>query len=151
MRLLLTGLFALVGCNLAKVAAGHAASTVPATTTVVKRRCAGIAQLVERNLAKVEVAGSNPVSRSNPQMARWQSGYAADCNSVYAGSIPTRASNQVSVEYCPAGQNRLNAAWEQSSLQTRALNAQTSWGSCCCDASIACSAKVVLQDIAACK
>ena len=26
--------------------------------------CAGIAQLVERNLAKVEVAGSNPVSRS---------------------------------------------------------------------------------------
>jgi hypothetical protein len=27
---------------------------------------AGIAQLVERNLAKVEVAGSSPVSRSNP-------------------------------------------------------------------------------------
>ena len=27
---------------------------------------AGIAQLVERNLAKVEVAGSNPVSRSIP-------------------------------------------------------------------------------------
>ena len=26
---------------------------------------AGIAQLVERNLAKVEVAGSNPVSRSS--------------------------------------------------------------------------------------
>ena len=26
--------------------------------------CAGIAQLVERNLAKVEVAGSSPVSRS---------------------------------------------------------------------------------------
>jgi hypothetical protein len=25
--------------------------------------------------------------------ARWQSGYAADCNSVYAGSIPTRASS----------------------------------------------------------
>ena len=25
--------------------------------------------------------------------ARWQSGYAADCKSVYAGSIPTRASN----------------------------------------------------------
>ncbi len=67
---------------------------------------AGIAQLVERNLAKVEVAGSNPVSRSRflilPSVtggririfpARWQSGYAADCNSVYAGSIPTRASN----------------------------------------------------------
>ncbi len=29
-----------------------------------KRIKAGIAQLVERNLAKVEVAGSNPVSRS---------------------------------------------------------------------------------------
>jgi hypothetical protein len=29
------------------------------------RESAGIAQLVERNLAKVEVAGSNPVSRSN--------------------------------------------------------------------------------------
>jgi hypothetical protein len=28
---------------------------------------AGIAQLVERNLAKVEVAGSNPVSRSTSQ------------------------------------------------------------------------------------
>ena len=34
----------------------------------IKKPCsasAGIAQLVERNLAKVEVAGSNPVSRSN--------------------------------------------------------------------------------------
>ena len=27
-----------------------------------------------------------------PPMARWQSGDAADCKSVYAGSIPTRAS-----------------------------------------------------------
>jgi hypothetical protein len=63
--------------------------------------------LVEHNLAKVGVASSNLVSRSNfskslyapreqkPNQAfpaRWQSGYAADCNSVYAGSIPTRAS-----------------------------------------------------------
>ena len=31
---------------------------------------AGIAQLVERNLAKVEVAGSNPVSRSNIKYLR---------------------------------------------------------------------------------
>ena len=59
---------------------------------------AGIAQLVERNLAKVEVAGSNPVSRSSfnymvcINLARWQSGDAADCKSVNAGSIPTRAS-----------------------------------------------------------
>ena len=27
------------------------------------------------------------------ETARWQSGDAADCKSVYAGSIPTRASN----------------------------------------------------------
>src|SRR5437660_12396185 len=85
---------------------------------------AGIAQLVERNLAKVEVASSRLVSRSiflapvggpgrlpyNPPLfggmaewscsglrigglaARWQSGHAADCKSVYVGSIPARAS-----------------------------------------------------------
>ena len=33
-------------------------------------------------------------------VARWQSGYAADCNSVYAGSIPTRASNFPSGSVC---------------------------------------------------
>ena len=34
---------------------------------------AKIAQLVERNLAKVEVAGSNPVFRSNPIiMLEWR-------------------------------------------------------------------------------
>ena len=94
------GIAQLVERNLAKVVAGRAASTVPATTAVDKRDVcgnssvgraqpcqgcggarsldgsgdhgggytqirAGIAQLVERNLAKVEVAGSNPVSRSN--------------------------------------------------------------------------------------
>ena len=32
--------------------------------------CAGIAQLVERNLAKVEVAGSNPVVRSEGGFGR---------------------------------------------------------------------------------
>jgi hypothetical protein len=32
-----------------------------------QRNCAGIAQLVERNLAKVEVASSSLVSRSNPE------------------------------------------------------------------------------------
>ena len=48
------------------VEVGRTASTVPATTAVgISAMCAGIAQLVERNLAKVEVAGSNPVSRSN--------------------------------------------------------------------------------------
>ena len=28
-------------------------------------------------------------------MAEWQSGYAADCKSVYAGSIPTSASRYI--------------------------------------------------------
>ena len=32
---------------------------------------AGIAQLVERNLAKVEVAGPSPVSRSKPVMLEY--------------------------------------------------------------------------------
>ncbi len=60
--------------------------------------------MVEHNLAKVGVAGSNPVSRSKiprPRqsgffslvtLAAWQSGYAAACKAVYAGSIPTAAS-----------------------------------------------------------
>ena len=68
---------------------------------------AGIAQLVEHNLAKVGVASSSLVSRSKlkPQrlsgvfyeakqviQAGWQSGYAAACKAVDAGSIPTLAS-----------------------------------------------------------
>ncbi len=55
---------------------------------------ARIAQLVERNLAKVEVASSSLVSRSTfiYIVAVWQSGYAAVCKTVYAGSIPTTAS-----------------------------------------------------------
>ena len=35
---------------------------------VLKKRNAKIAQLVERNLAKVEVAGSNPVFRSTTKL-----------------------------------------------------------------------------------
>lgn len=68
---------------------------------------ADLAQLVERNLAKVEVASSNLVSRSNMYLitrliqavkslylhsAEWQSGYAPDCKSVYLGSTPGSAS-----------------------------------------------------------
>ena len=71
---------------------------------------AGIAQLVEHNLAKVGVASSSLVSRSIfpglgysglfclPSIvetliwARWQSGHAAACKAVDAGSIPTLAS-----------------------------------------------------------
>ena len=75
--------------------------------------CAGIAQLVERNLAKVEVGSSRLLSRSKistrtagakfirtePAVsfkftAGWQSGYAAACKAVDAGSIPTPASKQ---------------------------------------------------------
>ena len=77
-------------------------------------RAAGIAQLVEHNLAKVGVASSSLVSRSNytkprilgaflyprrfliagvlQRRARWQSGHAAACKAVDAGSIPTLAS-----------------------------------------------------------
>jgi hypothetical protein len=65
--------------------------------------------LVERNLAKVEVASSRLVSRSKLKkgsaarsrfplsflslLAEWQSGYAAACKAVYLGSIPGSASN----------------------------------------------------------
>ena len=79
---------------------------------VACRAHAGIAQLVERNLAKVEVASSSLVSRSKSRRALmgsvliriripdrctpawWQSGYAAACKAAYAGSIPTQASRQ---------------------------------------------------------
>ena len=77
---------------------------------------AGVAQLVEHDLAKVGVASSSLVSRSRFRKAPakpgfclsatpsalwcrrtspawWQSGHAADCKSAYAGSIPTQASN----------------------------------------------------------
>ncbi len=64
--------------------------------------------MVERNLAKVEVASSRLVSRSKYKkeatantalpfflqvLAQWQSGHAADCKSVYVGSIPACASS----------------------------------------------------------
>ena len=73
---------------------------------------AGIAQLVEHNLAKVGVASSNLVSRSkqlvpeprliagvftlgtchmSASMAGWQSGYAAACKAVAGGAIPPSA------------------------------------------------------------
>ena len=32
-----------------------------------------------------------------PFSAEWQSGHAADCKSVYAGSIPTSASNEANI------------------------------------------------------
>ena len=71
-----------------------------------EKSTAGIAQLVEHNLAKVGVASSSLVSRSIDysnntnvicilDLAEWQSGYAAACKAVDAGSIPASASKHV--------------------------------------------------------
>ena len=68
---------------------------------------AGLAQLVARNLAKVEVAGSNPVARSmifrpdlfglfyTSSLARWPSGKAEACKAFIPGSNPGLASSKV--------------------------------------------------------
>ena len=63
---------------------------------------ADVAQLVEHHLAKVRVAGSNPVVRSEkvshlPRRGRnhaveWPRGEATDCKSVYTGSNPVSTS-----------------------------------------------------------
>jgi hypothetical protein len=66
---------------------------------------AGIAQLVEHNLAKVGVASSSLVSRSIVDYplwnigAEWQSGYAAACKAVDVGSIPASASTSRNLEW----------------------------------------------------
>ena len=66
---------------------------------------AGLAQLVARHLAKVEVAGSIPVARSmhssepvhigSFHMARWPSGKAEACKAFIPGSNPGLASNEL--------------------------------------------------------
>ena len=63
-----------------------------------------MAQLVEHHLAKVRVAGSNPVVRSerispSPNgekcfLVEWPRGEATDCKSVYTGSNPVSTSRQ---------------------------------------------------------
>jgi hypothetical protein len=58
---------------------------------------ADVAQLVAHHLAKVRVAGSNPVIRSRVQMAsnpavEWPSGEATACKAVHTGSIPVSTS-----------------------------------------------------------
>ena len=61
---------------------------------------ADVAQLVERNLAKVEVASSNLVVRSQevgdlPEPAllvEWPRGEATACKAVYTGSNPVSTS-----------------------------------------------------------
>ena len=64
---------------------------------------ADVAQLVARNLAKVQVAGSNPVVRSSrglpsfavmyaENMVGWPRGEAQDCKSCHTGSNPVPTS-----------------------------------------------------------
>jgi hypothetical protein len=62
---------------------------------------ADVAQLVAHHLAKVRVAGSNPVIRSKVQIAsipavEWPSGEATACKAVHTGSIPVSTSRFVS-------------------------------------------------------
>ena len=45
-----------------------------------------------------------PPERERDIWAGWQSGHAADCNSVYAGSIPTSASTYHRFIDCPDGE-----------------------------------------------
>jgi hypothetical protein len=76
--------------------------------TLEPGRTADVAQLVERNLAKVEVAGSNPVVRSERvrrayfsvpafsmpaySVVEWPRGEATACKAVYTGSNPVSTS-----------------------------------------------------------
>jgi hypothetical protein len=60
---------------------------------------ADVAQLVAHHLAKVRVAGSNPVVRSEAARTRgdtsveWPRGEATACKAVYTGSNPVSTSN----------------------------------------------------------
>src|SRR3954453_13177411 len=77
----------------------------------IPRRCvqADVAQLVERNLAKVEVASSSLVVRSEKMVAasavEWPRGEATDCKSVYTGSNPVSTSI-ARTPYLGAGSSR---------------------------------------------
>ena len=55
---------------------------------------ADVAQLVAHHLAKVRVAGSNPVIRSMVEApaVEWPSGEATACKAVHTGSIPVSTS-----------------------------------------------------------
>ena len=59
----------------------------------IAREHADVAQLVAHHLAKVRVAGSNPVIRSLCQpMVVWPNGEATVCKTVHTGSIPVATS-----------------------------------------------------------
>ena len=65
------------------------------------RTHADVAQLVEHHLAKVRVAGSNPVVRSErscrrPHSVEWPRGEATACKAVYTGSNPVSTSEALS-------------------------------------------------------
>ena len=57
-------------------------------------RRADVAQLVEHHLAKVRVAGSSPVVRSEAHSlaVEWPRGEATACKAVYTGSNPVSTS-----------------------------------------------------------
>ena len=70
---------------------------------------ADVAQLVAHHLAKVRVAGSNPVIRSKDAVAstpavEWPSGEATACKAVHTGSIPVSTSTFVSGAISSAGE-----------------------------------------------
>ena len=86
---------------------------------------ADVAQLVERNLAKVEVAGSNPVVRSEGGFGRplltkvsatWPSGEARVCKTLYPGSIPGVASAGYNAQHGRLAQRQSAASTRQRSL-----------------------------------
>ena len=83
---------------------GICAATLCCTIVVLRdgRRSrlwrADVAQLVAHHLAKVRVAGSNPVIRSKGAVAstpavEWPSGEATACKAVHTGSIPVSTSD----------------------------------------------------------
>ena len=62
--------------------------------------------MVERNLAKVEVAGSSPVIRSEGLTAftvEWPRGEAAACKAAYTGSNPVSTSTTYEPEISTLG------------------------------------------------
>ena len=70
-------------------------SRVAATGDPGGVRCADVAQLVAHHLAKVRVAGSNPVVRSRGRrllVVEWPRGEATACKAVYTGSNPVSTS-----------------------------------------------------------
>ena len=72
-------------------------STIAAGDTF-SRQSADVAQLVAHHLAKVRVAGSNPVIRSKVHQGikptvEWPSGEATACKAVHTGSIPVSTSD----------------------------------------------------------